>query len=68
MILIIVGSGLGKTNTLLNLIKHQRSNIAKIYLYAKDSFQVKYQLLINGREKVVIKKYEKTPKVFMDYS
>ena len=34
-ILIIHGSGSGKTNTLLNLINEQ-SNIDKIYLYARD--------------------------------
>ena len=34
-ILIIGGSGSGKTNALLNLINNQ-PNIAKIYLYAKD--------------------------------
>ena len=34
-ILIIRGSGSGKTNTLLNLINEQ-SNIDKIYLYARD--------------------------------
>ena len=35
-ILIIVRSGSGKTNVLLNLIKHQRPDIDKIYLYLKD--------------------------------
>ena len=34
-ILIIRGSGSGKTNTLLNLINEQE-DINKIYLYAKD--------------------------------
>ena len=36
--LIIGGSGSGKTNALLNLIKKQDSDnlIDKIYLYAKD--------------------------------
>ena len=52
---------------LLNLIKHQRPDIDKIYLYIKDSFELKYQLLINGREKVGIKKL-KNPKEFVDYS
>ena len=32
-ILIIGGSGSGKTNVLLNLMKHQQSYIDKIYLY-----------------------------------
>ena len=40
-ILIIVGSGSGKTNTLLNLIKEQ-DDIDKIYLYAKDLSESKY--------------------------
>ena len=34
-ILIIGGSGSGKTNVLLNLIENQ-PNIDKLYLYAKD--------------------------------
>ena len=34
-IIIIGGSGLGKTNTLFNLINEQK-NIDNIYLYAKD--------------------------------
>ena len=51
-ILIVGGSGSGKTDVLLNLIKHQRPDIDKIYLYVKDLFESKYQLLINGGEKV----------------
>ena len=66
-ILITGGSGLGKTNVLLNLIKHQRPDIDKIYLYARGPFESKYQLLINGREKVGIKTL-KNPKAFIDYS
>ena len=31
-ILIIGGLGLGKTNVLLNLIKHQRTNIDNVFL------------------------------------
>ena len=38
----------------LNLIKTQRPDIAKLYLYDKDPSKSKYQLLINGREKVGI--------------
>ena len=34
-ILIIGGSGSGKTNVLLNIIKHQLPDIDKIYLYGK---------------------------------
>ena len=66
-ILIIAGSGSGKTNVLLNLIKNQRPDIYKIYLYVKGPFVSKYQLLINGREKVGIKKLN-NPKAFTDYS
>ena len=39
---------------LLNLIKHQQPDIDKIYLYVRDTSESKYQLLINGREKLVI--------------
>ena len=53
-ILIIGTSGSRKTNALLNLINNQ-SDIDKIYLYAKDSYKVKYQYLINKREKVGLK-------------
>ena len=35
----------GKTNALLHLINNQL-HIDKIYLYAKDSYGAKYQLLI----------------------
>ena len=48
-ILIIGGSGSGKTNALLNLINNQ-PDIGKIYLYAKDQYEDKYQFLINKRE------------------
>ena len=45
-ILIIVGSGSGKTNTLLNLINEQ-NDIDKIYLYARDLNEPKYNILKN---------------------
>ena len=48
-------------------MKHQRPDIDKIYLYVKDPFDSKYQLLINEREKVGIKK-QKDLKAFIDYS
>ena len=35
-IFIIDDSGLGKTNVLLNLVKHQELDIGRIYLYVKD--------------------------------
>ena len=66
-IFIIGVSGSGKIIVLLNLIKHQRLDTDKIYLYVKDPFESKYQLLINGREKVRIKTL-KNPKAFIDYS
>ena len=43
-ILIIGCSGSGKTNALLNLIKEQ-DDIDKIYLYAKDLSEPKYEFL-----------------------
>ena len=39
-ILIIRGSGSGKTNTLLNLI-NEKHDFAKIYLYARDLNEAK---------------------------
>ena len=59
--------GSGKTNVLLNLIKNQRPDIDKIYLYAKDLFESKHQLLIKGREKVGIENL-KNLKAFIVYS
>ena len=50
-ILIIRGSGSGKTNTLFNMI-NQEQDIEKIYLYTKDLKEVKYQFLINKSEDV----------------
>ena len=65
--LIIGGSGSGKTNMLLNLIKNQQPGIDKICLYLKDPFESNYLLLLNGREKVGIRKL-KNIKAFIDYS
>ena len=42
-ILIVGGSGSGKTNSLFNLIT-QEPNIDKVYLYAKDSFEAKFSI------------------------
>ena len=52
-ILIIGCSRFGKTNVLLNLIEKQ-ADTDKIYLYAKDPYEAKYQYLINKREGVGI--------------
>ena len=65
-ILIIGGSGSGKTNTLLNLIDNQ-PDIDKIYLYAKDLYEPKYQFLINKRESIGLKHFN-DPKAFIEYS
>ena len=65
-ILIVGGSGSGKTNALLNLINNQ-PDIDKIYLYANDPFEAKYHYLINKREKVGLSHYD-DPKAFMEYS
>ena len=52
--LIIGGSGSGKTNALINLINEQ-NDIDKIYLYARDLSESKYEYLIKKREDVAIK-------------
>ena len=65
-ILIIGGSGSGKTNALLNLINNQ-PGIDKICLYAKDPYEKKYQYLINKLEKVGLNHFN-DPKAFMEYS
>ena len=49
-VLIVGGSGSGKTNALLNL-KNNQLAIDKVYLYAKDPYEKKYQYLINKRKK-----------------
>ena len=65
-ILIVGGSESGKTNTLLNLINNQ-PDIHKIYLYAKDPYEDKYQILIKKRESVGLKHFI-DPKAFIEYS
>ena len=52
-ILMIGGSGSGKTNALLNLANNE-PHVDKMYLYAKDPSK-KYQLLINKRENTRLK-------------
>ena len=66
IILIIGGSGAGKTNSLFNLINHQ-PDIAKIHLYAKDPYEVKYQFLINKLESASLK-HLNCSKAFIEYS
>ena len=65
-ILIVGGSGSRKTNALLNLINNQ-PDIDKIYQYAEDPYEAKYQYLINKREKVGLDHF-KDSKAFMEHS
>ena len=53
--LIIGPSRSGKTNYLLNSVQKDNNIIDKIYLYAKDFEEPKYQLLIKKREQAGIK-------------
>ena len=59
----------GITNALLNLIQKQYNDslIDKIYLYAKDSSEPKYQFLIKKRENAGIKNLN-DPGAFIEYS
>ena len=67
--LIIGPSGSGKTNALLNIIQdlNNVSPVDKIYLYAKDLSEPKYEYLINIRESVG-NKYFNDPTAFIEYS
>ena len=67
--LIIGGSGSGKTNVLLNLIKEKNSNhlIDKIYFYEEDLNEPKNQFLIKNRESAAIK-HLNNQKAFKEYS
>ena len=63
-ILIIGGSGSGKTNTLLNLIKEQDDHVIdKIYLYTKHLSEPKHEYLIKKCEDAGIK-YLNDPNAF----
>ena len=64
--MIIGGSGSGKTNALLNLINHE-PDIDKIYLYAKDPYEAKYQFIINKWESTGLKHFNDS-KAFIEYS
>ena len=65
-ILVIGGSGSGKTNTLLNLINEQ-NDIDKIYLYARDLSEPKYKILIKKRKDAEIK-HLNYPNAFIECS
>ena len=60
------GSGSGETNALLNLINNQ-PDIDEIYLYAKDPYEAKYQILINKKESTILKHFNDF-KAFIEYS
>ena len=64
-ILIVGGSGSGKTNSLFNLIS-QQPDIDTIYLYAKDPYETKYQFSINKRESTALKHFNGS-KDFIEY-
>ena len=65
-ILITGGSGSGKTNALLNLIKEQ-GDLDKIYFYAKYLSKAKYELLIKRREDAGTKHFN-DPNAFFECS
>ena len=66
-ILTIGGSGSGKTNALLNLIKEQDNDnlIDTIYFHAKDLSGAKHQFLIEKRENAGIK-HLNDPEAFIE--
>ena len=66
LMLIIGPSGSGKTNLLLHLIDKLHP-IDKIYLYAKDLSEPKYEYLINKREQVGIEMLQNA-KAFIEHS
>ena len=57
--LIIGPSGSGKTSTLLHLIQNlnRTTPVDKIYLYAKDLSEPKYEFLINNRKNAGIRHF-----------
>ena len=65
-LIIIRGSGSGKTNSLFNQI-NQQPDIDKIYSYAKDPREAKYQLLIYIWKSTSLK-HLNDPKAFIEYS
>ena len=65
-IFIIGGSGSGKTNAFHNLINEQ-DDFDKIYLYAKDLSEPKYEFLIKKRENAGTKHFT-YPNTFIECS
>ena len=60
-------SGSAKTIALLNLIQQDNNIIDKIYLYAKDLEEPKYQFLIKKRKDAGIKNLDDAS-AFIEYS
>ena len=65
--LIIGPSGSGETNYLLNSVQKDINIINKIYLYAKDLEEPKYQFLIKKREQAGTKNL-KDKHAFIEYA
>ena len=65
--LIIGHSRSGKTNYLLNSIQKDNNIIDKIYLYAKDLEEPRYQFLIEKKEQTGIKNLN-DPTAFIEHS
>ena len=59
-------SGSGEKNSLFNLVNYQ-TDIDKIYLYAKDPYEAKYQFLIS-KQKSTGSKHLNDSKAFVEYS
>ena len=64
--MIIGGSASGKTKALINLANEQ-GDIDKIYLYARDLSELKYEILIKNHENVGIKHFD-DPNAFIECS
>ena len=65
--LICGNSGSGKTNTLMHMLRKPLIYYDKLYLYAKNLEQPKYQDLITRMDKIA-KKYELDPSEIIEYS
>ena len=65
--ILITGSSGLKKKSLLNLISHQL-DLDKIYLYAKDPHEAKYQLLISKRESVGLRQFDFPKDFIIEYS
>ena len=65
-ILIIGGSGSGKTNALI-MLTNKRNNIDKMYFYARYLSEPKYEYLVKKRKDIGIK-YVNNPNAFIECS